>query len=244
MDWHHFINKAKDGYYTQFLMQLLSLVVIIIYFYIKPKTKPLRYLAIIAIASFIESWASNFADLIQNPIVIAIGTIASGTYLFIEVIYCFFYIKAHIQSRVIKRIISITPFVFIGYTIITVIIAILTLHTKTILRSIAKASIPYTFTIEGFLIIAACLYFFYELLVGNFIKEKFSVSATWAISGMLILSGSLTPFSLFEIYLFKNNRPMLHSLWPINYISYSILFITFAIAIISDKKTAATETAL
>lgn len=217
-------------------MHLLSLVVIILYFFIKPKTKSLTFLVIIAIASFIESLTADFSDLIQKPIFIAIGAITIGGYLFIEIIYFLFFIKEHIQSRLAKKIISNTPFVFIGYTIILVISAFLTRHSTTALHAKVTTCLSNVFSIESFLIIMSCLYFFYELFIHNPIKENLSLPAIWAISGMLILSGTIIPFFLFAIYLAKNNQLMMHRLWAINYIAYSLLFITFIMAMLSDKK--------
>jgi len=90
--------------------------------------------------------------------------------------------------------------------------------------------------IEGFLVILACLYFFFELFTLQPNKNLIAESSFWAVSGMLVLFSIVTPVFILVNYLFQNNRPLFHTLYIINDISYSLLFITFIIAILYDKK--------
>ncbi len=236
MHWEYFLSKERDGFYTQFLMHLLSLVAIILFFIKKTKTKSLLYLVIIAIASFTESLTGDLSNLTQKPLFIGIAAIVALIYLFIEIIYCVMFIKSHIQSRLAKKIISAGPILLIAYAIILLATLFLTRHSATILNTKAKTLFPYIYIIEGFLIVIPCLYFFYELFILDPINEQIKLPAVWAISGMLILSGTIAPLFLFVVYLYKTDPSMMHKLWAINYIAYCLLFITFIMAIRSDKK--------
>ena len=83
-------------------------------------------------------------------------------------------------------------------------------------------------TTEGFLIILACVYFFYELLTGRPDKNLFTEPAFWSISGMLVLFTVITPVFLLVNYFIHNREALFYRLYIANNVCYSLLFATFA----------------
>lgn len=237
MNWNHLLDHEKNGFYTQFLMLLLSLFVVILYFSIKPKTKALIYLAIMAAASLMDSIFSDCTYLTKDTTIKEIYGAIKIIYPFIEVFCCLLFIKSCIQSQLAKKIILFSLIILVicfATRSIIFFLAIPSSHDAYIKTNVSNSINLYA--ILGFLVFMASLYFFCELVIYSTLKARSGISSIWSVSGMLVLSGTLTPFSLFSFYLYENNPSIMHMLWPINYTIYSLLFIIFAIAIVSDKR--------
>lgn len=226
MNWERFFKYACDAYFTTVIMQFISLITILTYFIVPGKTKPTRYLALISLASFIE--VSLAAFYLSKNLGITLGKYFDQKLLYIylitETLCCSLYIRDNIQSPPGKKLILASAAIFASY----VILFWLFHFTKLVPLHIE--------IVEGFLIIAYCLYFFYESLTAKSDKTLFKHPGFWAISGMFVLFSAITPFFLFFDYLRKNNSSFAHSLYAINNIFYSLLFITFTTTILFDRK--------
>ena len=227
MHWEHLLRLARDSYYSMFFMQFICLITISIYF-IRPKvTKSLIYLAIISLASLIQALIEELNLLIDLKEIKDknIEQKAMYIYLAVETLCCGLYIRENIRSSPGKKLIMRSAVLFsiyiIGFGLLNFTTKFLPAHIE---------------VIEGLIIIAYCLYFFYELFTVKPDKILYREPSFWAISGMLILFSAITPLFLFFNYLRDSHSPLARSLYAINNISYSLLFMMFIIAIICDKK--------
>lgn len=227
MDWEYLFHTFEVPYYTGLVMQMMSLITIIIYLIKSGKSKQIKYLGIISIASFIQMLLTEF-QMLTDPHYIKARYIDQKTmylYLAIELACCSLYIKEHIQSRKSKILIITSSTLFGVYIVIFGLVHFwgkyLPLHIE---------------VIEGLLIIVYCLYYFYELFALKPDKILIREPSFWAISGMLVLFSAITPLFLLFDYMRKNHIRMGYSLYSINNIAYCLLFITFIIAILLNKK--------
>lgn len=231
MNWEHLLEKYRSTLYMLPLMQLASFFTIIAYFRKRIKSRYLIYLVIIAIASATEGLISNCDSLTGGKtIVTKISMFFEGFYLVLEFICCLLFIRSQIKSRLVRKIILFCPVIFLGLIAVFSILK----HYYGISMQLAK----YMLAIEGLIIITTGLYFYYELLKQESLNE-FNQSAVWAVSGILIFFSVISPVYIFISYLLKN-KSTLSEVWWINYAAYCLLFITFTLAILSDKKQRAT----
>jgi len=227
MHWEHLLRQARGSFYSIFIMQVACLATIFVYL-IKPKaSKSLIYLAIISFASIIQVFIEELDQLIYLKEIKdkKFDQKAMYIYLVIEILCCGLYIRENIRSSLGKKLILGSAVLFGLYTIS---FGILNFNTKFLPSHIE--------IIEGLTITIYCLYFFYELFTEQPNKTLHRDSSFWAISGMLILFSAITPLFLFFNYLRAVHNPLAKSLYAINNISYSLLFTTFIIAILCDKK--------
>ena len=221
----HFWDQMSRSFYTLFAMQLVCLMFIIIYFFKPQKEKSILLLFIISLASLIqtaltEAYLSGFVFFSKY-----FDQKSMYIYLIIELFCCSLYIRENIQSQISKKVVLTSS---IGLELY--IITYWALHFE-------SRYLPlHIEIIEGFLIIAFCLYYFYELFTQRPDKDLLHTASFWAISGMLILFSAITPLFLFYDYLRKTHYPLIQSLYIINNVSYCLLFITFVIAILCNKK--------
>jgi len=226
MSWEHLLKTITHAYYTLFLMQLISLLVICIYIFTPAKSKSLLFLFLLSTTSFLQVLITEFY--LSGAIVAPLGTHFDQTtlyiYIIVEVACCSLYIKENIESNPARRLILASTIIYEVYII-----------TYWILHFTSK--LPFHIEIsEGFLIIIFCLYFFYELFTKNLDTGLLKEPSFWAISGMLLLFNAITPFFLFFDYFRKRHSPFMNSFYIINNLAYSILFITFIIAILCNRK--------
>jgi len=227
MNWEYFFNLSRKSFYTSFAMEFFSMLLICIYFLISAKKITTKYLVILAISSLLQVLAVQNNELKHGSAAYSqyIDQRLMYIYLIIEIGCCLFYIRANIQSIIAKRL---TLACLIAYAIYT--ITYWSLHYK---EKYLPAHIEIT---EGFIIILFCLYYFYELFTLQPDKNLPREPSFWAISGMLFLFCAITPLFLFYDYLRKSISPLANSLYAINNISYSLLFITFIVTILLDQK--------
>ncbi len=227
MNWELLFEKASKAFYTEFLADLVGLLVVILYFSKKNKPKSMVYLVIYTISGVLQSLVVQYKHALAapTPLDTRIAHDSLYVYLMIELTCCLLFIKSHLRSRQFKRL--ILP-------------GILFFNLFTIYYWLGKPSFEDFYmvvpTVEGFLIIIACVYFFYELLSGEPYKDLFTEPSFWAISGMLVLFTVITPVFLLLNYFIKNRDAMFYKLYATNNLSYTLLFVTFAVAIVSDKK--------
>ena len=191
------------------------------------------YLVIIAITGLVQSFVIQYmrAQPVLTPLDTRIAHDSLYVYFILEFACCLLFIMAHLRSRVVKKI--ILPCV--------VFFALFTIYFWLGKPSFADfyAEVP---TMEGFLIIIPCVYFFYELLTGDPLKDLFTEPSFWAISGMLVLFTVITPVFLLLNYFIKNRNDLYYRLYITNNIAYTLLFVTFAVAIVSERKQAKKKT--
>jgi len=230
MHWEHLLRQARDSFYSIFFMQLVCLLTISIYFIKDKASKSLIYLAIISFASITQVFIEEFDQLIDLKKImdLKIDQKAMYIYLVVEIFCCGLYIRENIRSTLSKKLILGSAVVFGLYTI-----------SFGLLNFASKFLPSHIEIIEGLIIITYCLYFFYELFTKQPNKTLHTDPSFWAISGMLILFSATTPLFLFFNYLRAIHNPLAKSLYAINNISYSLLFTTFIIAILCDKKSSA-----
>src|SRR4051812_24247138 len=227
MHWENLLREARNSFYSMFFMQFICLTTIVVYC-IKPKTtKSHLYLAILSFASITEMLIAEINQMIELKEIKNrhIDQKAMYAYLIIELLCCALYIRQNVRAIISKKIILGSAVLFniyiIGFELLNPGIKFLPSHIE---------------IIEGLIIIAYCLYFFYELFAAQPNKTLHLESSFWAISGMLILFSAITPLFIFYNYLRANHNPLAKGIYAINHISYSLLFITFIIAILVDRK--------
>ena len=224
MNWSHLWEVAGRSFYTEFLDELASIFVIIAYVAKKKRPRRQILLVTIAIASLIQSLIYQSCNLqtinpaFRNQII----HYSIYTYILIETICCLTYLKIHINSDDIKKVISITRLLFGSYIISFVIFFSTTRFT-------------YVEVTEAFLVIVFSLYLLYELFVQKAEKKIFSQSVFWATSGMLILFSSTMPLFLFLKYLTDGSPSSKYSLFTINHMAYMLLFTSFTVAVLRNK---------
>lgn len=228
MDWTHLLHRVDNSYYTEFLRVAFCIAVIIIYLIKGVKAGSSVYLAILCLASFLQELVVVCDDLKPRKSIFGSNVSQNSLYpyLIVELACCLLYIKANIKSRKVKKVISLATLLFIFYTIIFCTVH----HTS----HYFYLQIP---TVEGFLIILFCLYYFYEIFTIRPDKKFSREPSFWAVSGMLVVLITLTPYFMLVNYFENNYRPLFRVLYIVNDISYCLLFITFIIAIVCDKRT-------
>jgi hypothetical protein len=224
MNWENLVENLRYKFFTEFLMQLTSLLVIICYFIGLRKSKTTHWLAILAIASLLQDLIYEYHLLQPNNLFLGKHTVYNSIYLYliIEITCCLFFIKAHIKAIIGKKAILTGYILFIGY-----IIGYWSIVPYN--RNFPK----HIELIEGFLIITSSLYFFYEWFTQYPAKPVFTQSSFWAIFGMLVMFCSITPLFLFLNYL--GVQPY-NAFFAINNIAYSLMFITFIKAILAESR--------
>lgn len=229
MNWELFLYKLGREFFSLPAMQLSCLITMIVYLINPVKSSSTKYLAIVAFASFVQILIVEFIMLydLNKKTGTYIDQKVMYIYLVVEITCCGLYVRENIQSGKSKKLMLASLILFSIYTIT---FGITHLSIKYLPSHIA--------IIEGLLIIVYCLYFFYELFIIKSDKILLSESSFWAISGMLVLFSTITPLFLFFNYIVNNHYTLAHSLYAINNIAYCLLFVTFIIAILQNKRTA------
>ena len=227
LSWDFLLNKLAVSFYTELFMQFTGLLVVFTYLTGDKKTKPMGYLALLAIASVGQSWITDYAILsIRNSSAgRTIERISIDIYLVIEVTCCLSFIRFHLQSMKHKKILLFVNVLFTTCVII---------HRS--LNPYPTIDNWHIMTLENILIIFGTFFYFFDLFNYDYKMGLARTPSLCAISGMAILFCATTPFFLFFDYLRKNHSQFANSLYAINNISYSLLFITFIIAILFDKR--------
>jgi hypothetical protein len=222
MDWERALLISSKKYYTDLIMLVICFILIVITVKLWRKEKIKILLFIYTTASFIQIIASYLLILthITKSKLVFLDVTTSSIFMVIELSICYLLLLQHISSSFFKATMKVFYFLFIigmtGYLIS---------------EGISYQTNDRLFTIENMLILIPCLYYFYELFTQppnkNLIKEPFF----WIASGMLMFFSTTTPIFLTSTYLHKNYPDLEISLYSVVYMAYSILFITFIIAI-------------
>jgi len=222
MNWEHLLETARKTFYTEFLDELSSLCVIIIYFS-KGKKKGSKLLAIIAIAGFLQLLVYHYSMLFLG-VSARKHTLHSSIYIYlvIEAACCLMYLKAQIKSTWVKKTILFSMILYIGYLIL-------------VACSLPVHFAHYVEIFEGFLITIFCLYYFYESFTQRIARKLSTEPAFWAILGMLILFCMTMPLWGLLNFFVKGNSMLKESLFTINYLAYTFFFIALSKAILCDK---------
>lgn len=227
MNWSLLFEKQAEIFYTEFLEGLAGLLVIALYFSKKNRPKPFRYLVIYVITALLQSLVIQYkrSQPVPTPLDLRIAHDSLYAYLIVELTCCLLFIKSYLQSKVVKKLILPAIIFF----------AVFTMYYWFGKPSFANfySEVP---TVEGFLVIIPAAYFFYELLTGKPDKDLFTEPAFWSISGILVLFTVITPVFLLLNYFIQNKNALFFKLYITNTLAYTLLFITFAIAIISSRK--------
>ena len=226
MNWQHFLVRIEHTYYTEVLMTALRVVVLIVSLRGKRQGYT-RYLSILTLVSLLQEIVVVYDELKSNNTLLG-KNVSQNTfypYLIAELTCCLLYIKKSLLSIRVRKIIPVFILLFNLYTLI---------------EWLGHPSSPdfylSTSTIEGILIIIACLYFFYEIFTQRDIKPLLTEHFFWAISGMLIAFSIITPAFILINYVTAKSSFLFRSIYIINNAAYSLLFISFIIAIYYDKK--------
>ena len=227
MNWEHLFSLEERAFYTSFLMEFCSLLLIGIYFLNPQKSKSTGFLVILAISSLTQ------VLLVQNN-ELRYGNAAYNKYLaqrlmyiylVIEIFCCLLYVRTYTRLFIPKWLMLGSAIVYSIYAI-----AYWSLH-------FMVKYLPFHIEItEGGIIILFCLYFFIELFTQRTDKPLLQEPSFWAISGMLFLFSALTPLFLLFEYLRENYKAFSYRIYAINNVAYSILFITFTITILLNRK--------
>lgn len=221
------MEKAAKAFYTEFLADIACLLVIILYFLKKNKPRSMVYLVFYATSSLLQSLIVQYKHGLPHPtdLNVRIAHDSLYVYLIIELACCLLFIKSHLQSKAVKK--AILP-VILFFTLFTTYYWL----GKPSFDDF-YAQVP---SVEGFLIIIPSAYFFYELLTREPHKDLFTEPSFWAISGMLVLFTIITPVFLLLNYFLHNRNDFFYKLYTTNNLAYTLLFATFAVAIVSDKR--------
>ena len=208
-------------------MGFSSLLVVVIYLLTSKKSKPMGWLALLALASFTQAFVVNYNTYKISPHTtgINIEQISIYFYLVIEVTCCLLFISAYLKNNIVRRLLLLGNILFSICAI-----AYWRLH-------LSLHIYPWYITSsEGFLVITGSLCYFHELFSHKPNINLMQQPSFWAISGMLILFSTITPVFLAFNYLRKSDRSFADRLFAINNTSYILLFITFITTIALDRK--------
>ncbi|MBS1565399.1 MAG: hypothetical protein JST39_13490 [Bacteroidetes bacterium] len=139
-------------------------------------------------------------------------------YLGIELCCCLLYIRAHTRSVMARKVLPGGIALFIPYMIYY--------WSRNPEATDFNSNI---ITVEGFMIILACVYFFIELLTRRPDQNLFTEPAFWCISGMLVLFTVITPVFLLVNYFLHNRETLFYRLYVANNLCYTLLFATFGL---------------
>ena len=187
----------------------------------------MSYLVLIALASLIQGFAISYDDLNKSQTVLGKNVEQTSVYLYlvIELTCCLLFITTYLRTGKIKKILLPLNALFAVYAI-----TYCSLHVN-------QRSYPWYITItESALIISGALYFFYELFHYKPHLHLVIEPSFWAISGMLVMYSAVIPLFLVFDSMRKSSPALTDKLYAINNVFYSLLFITFIIAILLDKK--------
>src|SRR5258706_8645905 len=100
MNWEHLFWRVGQTYYTEFLIELTSILVVISYLIKRKRNSIHLYLIPIAIASFLQCLSIEYSDLMSGKSILGRYVSQSSLYLYltVEITCCLFFIKRQIES--------------------------------------------------------------------------------------------------------------------------------------------------
>jgi hypothetical protein len=227
MNWEHLIERAVLVSYTNLAAALTSLLVLVFYFSSGPKSRPVGFLALMAGAYLLQTllveWLASLS--VKTVLSRRVAHDSLYVYLLVELVCCLLFIRWFTRSAVAKKVFIAGILLFIPYTFY-----------YWLSNPQATDFSSNILTVEGFLIILACVYFFFELLTGRPDQNLFTEPAFWSISGMLVLFTVITPVFLLVNYFIHNREALFYRLYMANNLCYSLLFLTFSLTIYKGKK--------
>src|SRR5438552_6307986 len=112
MNWEQLLDRLSRTFYTEFVMELCSLSVILAYWSKTKKEKGLLYLFIVSTASFIQILIVHYDVLKSNNSIFKnTSSLSIFLYILIEFTCCLLFIKTYIKSDRIKKSILYTLFI-------------------------------------------------------------------------------------------------------------------------------------
>jgi len=227
MNWEHLFSHAKKTFYTEFIMGLAAIIFIILYFLKGRKNKISFYLVGLAMASLIQNLIAQYDIFKWNKSILVkfANTHALYFYLIAESACCLLFLSASIKSILVKKIFLTGNIIFAVYCGI-----------YWFLYYDSWPYLPIIQNIEGFLIIGACLYYFYESFTQAPSSTVSSDSTFWTASGIMALFSVITPLFLFLPYLKQRDQHLIDNLFTINNLAYSLLFFLFTLIMFLDSK--------
>ena len=223
--WNKLFERTKHTYYTEFLVEFMCVLIIIFYFSRARKNPKLIFSVVLAMASLLQGLFAEYLTVTNQIFNSFANHCAILIYIAIEVTCCLLFIRASIKSLTAKKIILIEIMLFIFWG------TIYWISNYTSWRSLQLIQI-----VEGFLIMLACLYYFYESLTQKPDKKKLTNYTFLIISSMLLLFGVISPLFLFLYFFDQRYKALINSLFIINYLAYALFFTAFAVGILRDKK--------
>jgi len=227
MNWGHLLERAENVFYTNILADIAGLLVVVLYLSRRPKNKSTLYLVLMAVAFLLQSllveWVASHSE--KSALRSRIAHDSLYVYLGVELSCSLLFIRSHTRSIPVKKILLWAILLFIPY-----------MFYFWLSNPLATDFNSNILTTEGFLIILACVYFFFELLTGRPDKNLFTEPAFWSISGMLVLFTVITPVFLLVNFFIHNRESLFYRLYIANNICYSLLFVTFAVTMGPGKK--------
>jgi len=227
MNWEHLLERAEQVSYTNLAADIAGLLVLAAYFLGRRKAGPALLLALMAGGYLLQSLLVEWLASLSNKTVLSqrVAHDSLYIYLLLELICCLLFIRWHTRSAIAKKILVGSILLFIPY--------MLYYWMSNPLATDFNSNI---LTAEGFLIILACVYFFCESLMGKPDQNLFTRPAFWNILGMLVLFTVITPVFLLVNYFIHNREAMYYRLYIANNLCYTVLFVTFAVAIMQDRE--------
>src|SRR5882757_9297657 len=111
MIWEYLLKKFATSYYTECIMNFASMLVMIIYLFTPGKSKPIGWLALLALASLTETLIINYLDIRRlvlktSPHILPETSEPASIYLYlaIEVTCCLSFIKSYLRTSTTKRL--------------------------------------------------------------------------------------------------------------------------------------------
>ncbi len=227
MNWEHLLQKIAKAFYTEFLMDVTGILVILFYFLKAKKSGPLNYLVFLVAASLTQMVVVDYDYLKFQQSIFGRNIEQTSVYLYlvVEISCCLLFVRSYLQSGRMKKFLLTGNIIFAGAAL-----AYWGMHLS------SKIYPWYITTPEGTLIIFAALWYFYELFSNTPDKNLAQEPSFWAVSGMLIVFSAITPMFVLFNYLRKSDANLTASLYAINNASYGLLFITFIITILLDQR--------
>ncbi len=206
-------------YYTTSIQLILNLIFILTSIIHLKKIKNLRLLLIYSFFTLAQSLFGFYINIFEKYNLEQFLNDSVKVLALIEFVFFYNYIAQSLKTNIAKNILLT----------ISSILAILIISNWLIFNHISDGPIINFLGIESFLLIIACLFYYFEFF--KYVKSPTNEKPIfWSISGIFILSLLLFPISLQDSYIYLSERIITRA-YTITFMGYSVLFISFINAI-------------
>ncbi len=215
------IKKLGDQYYTDLILIGVLLASLFVGIKKRKNFKILKYFPIYIISLLIALSLNKltvFADL--RKWVLPIACYVDYFFTLLELIIFSHFYYYIINNSIIKKSILVTNGLFVF------LFLYMGLIDKEFYQNISEATQSKVYTIEGVILLALCVFYFFELFKKLPFLNLRNEPAFWISTGLLFFMACTLPFSFLENYI-GNYLPHLYDLlYPIFYVFYILLFAT------------------